>query len=113
VNREWVLEGDFREESGYRLTKELLLRRVRPSAVFVCNGNDDLGRATGRSKEMGVHYPDDLGLATFDDIAGDHSFHPRLTVVAQPTYEMGAQGATLLMDRIDGKAQGQTSRDSS
>jgi LacI family transcriptional regulator len=57
-------------------------------------------------EEMGLHYPDDLGLATFDDIAGDHSFHPRLTVVAQPTYEMGAQGATLLMDRIDGKLKG-------
>jgi LacI family transcriptional regulator len=105
VNREWVLEGDFREESGYRLTKELLLRRVRPSAVFVCNGMMTLG-VLQAFEEMGVHYPDDLGLATFDDIAGDHSFHPRLTVVAQPTYEMGAQGAPLVMDRIDGNLKG-------
>ncbi|MBS1841575.1 MAG: LacI family DNA-binding transcriptional regulator [Acidobacteria bacterium] len=105
VNRELILEGDFREESGYRIAKELLLRRVRPSAIFVCNGMMTLG-VLQAFEEMGVHYPEDLGLATFDDIVGDHSFYPRLTVVAQPTYEMGAQGADLLMDRIDGKLKG-------
>lgn len=105
LNRDLILEGDFREGSGYRLAKELLLRRVRPSAIFVCNGMMTLG-VLQAFEELGVHYPDDLGLATFDDIAGDRSFYPRLTVVAQPTYEMGAQGATLLMDRIDGNLKG-------
>lgn len=105
LSRELILEGDFREESGYRLTKELLLRRVRPSAIFVCNGMMTLG-VLQAFEEMGVHCPEDLGLATFDDLAGDRSFYPSLTVVAQPTYEMGAQGATLLMDRIDGKLKG-------
>lgn len=102
VSRELILEGDFRRESGYRLAKEILLRRTRPSAIFVCNGVMTLG-VLEAFEEMNVQCPQDVALATFDDLVIDRSFHPRLTVVAQPGYEMGAQGATLLMDRIEGK----------
>jgi LacI family transcriptional regulator len=105
ISKELILEGDFREESGHRLGKELLLRRVRPSAIFVCNGVMTLG-VLQAFEELGVRYPEDVGLATFDDLAGDRSFYPRLTVVAQPGYEMGARAATLLMDRIEGKFNG-------
>lgn len=105
ISQELILEGDFREESGHRLAKELLLRRVRPSAIFVCNGVMTLG-VLQAFEELGVRYPEDVGLATFDDLAGDRSFYPRLTVIAQPGYEMGARGATLLMDRIEGKVTG-------
>ena len=102
VSRELVFEGDFRRESGYRLGKQILLKRDRPSAIFVCNGVMTLG-VLEAFEEMRVRCPQDIALATFDDLAMDRAFHPRLTVVAQPVYEMGAQGATLLMDRIEGQ----------
>jgi DNA-binding LacI/PurR family transcriptional regulator len=50
-----------------------------------------------------VRCPEDVAVATFDDLVGDRAFHPRLTAVSQPGYEIGARGATLLMDRIEGK----------
>jgi LacI family transcriptional regulator len=102
ISKELILEGDFRENSGYRLAKDLLLQFARPSAIFVSNGVMALG-VLQAFEELGVKCPDDVALATFDDLAGDRAFHPRLTVVAQPGYEMGARGATLLMDRIEGK----------
>jgi LacI family transcriptional regulator len=102
ISKELILEGDFREASGYRLGKELVLRRARPSAILVSNGVMALG-VLQAFEELGVRCPDDIALATFDDLAGDRAFHPRLTVVAQPGYEIGARGATLLMDRIEGK----------
>ncbi len=105
VSRELIFEGDFRRESGYRLGKEILLKRNRPSAIFVCNGVMTLG-VLQAFEEMDVHCPQDIALATFDDLVGDRSFHPRLTAVVQPGYEMGAQGATLLMNRIEGKTTG-------
>ncbi len=101
VTRELILEGDYRRESGYRLGKEILLRRSRPSAILVCNGVMTLG-VLQAFEEMNVRCPEDIALATFDDLVIDRSFHPRLTVVAQPGYEIGARGATLLMDRIEG-----------
>ncbi len=102
VSRELVFEGDFRREAGYRLGKEILLKRTRPSAIFVCNGVMTLG-VLQAFEEMKVRCPQDVALATFDDLVIDQSFHPRLTVVAQPGYEIGSRGATLLMDRIEGK----------
>jgi LacI family transcriptional regulator len=108
VDRSLILEGDFRQESGYRLAKEVLLRRNRPAAIFVCNGVMTLG-VLRAFEEIGIRCPDEVALATFDDLAGDRSFHPRLTVVAQPGYEIGARGATMLMDRVESKARRKTS----
>jgi len=102
VSRELILEGDYRREAGYRLGKEILLRRKRPSAIFVCNGVMTLG-VLQAFEEMNVRCPEDVALATFDDLVIDRSFHPRLTVVAQPGYEIGSRGASLLMDRIEHK----------
>lgn len=97
-----IREGDFFEGSGYRLAKELLLQFDRPDAILVSNGVMALG-VLQAFEELEVRCPEDVGLATFDDLAGNRAFHPRLTVVAQPGNEIGALGATLLMDRIEGK----------
>ncbi len=100
-----VMEGDFREESGYRLTRQLLQKRLPATAIFTSNGVMTLG-ALKAFEEQGIKCPEDIALATFDDLAVDHSFHPRLTAVVQPSYEMGARAATILIDRIEGKSNG-------
>ena len=102
IDQDLILEGNFREESGYKLGKNLLRIKPRPSAIFVCNGLMTLG-ALKAFEELGVRCPEDVAIATFDDLVADRSFHPHLTVVAQPGYEMGARAATILMDRIEGK----------
>jgi len=50
---------------------------------------------------------DDIAVATFDDLTLDNSFQTHLTAVVQPSYEMGARAATILMDRIEGKLAGE------
>lgn len=102
IDRDLIFEGDFREESGHRLSNELLRGRNKPSAIFVCNGVMTLG-VLKSLEETGVRCPEDISLATFDDLTLDHSFHPHLTAVVQPSYEIGARAATVLMDRIEGK----------
>jgi LacI family transcriptional regulator len=102
VSKEMILVGDFKENSGYLLAKELLLRRSRPSAILVSNGVMAWG-VLQAFEELGVHCPEDVAIAAFDDLIGDRAFHPRLTVVSQPGYEIGALGVSLLMDRIEGK----------
>lgn len=100
-----VMQGDFREEAGYRLGKELLVRRERPSAIFACNGVMSLGLLMAVD-ELGVKCPEEIALATFDDLPFAHSFHPHLTAVAQPANSIGYQGANLLIDRVEGKRTG-------
>jgi len=102
VRRSLILEGDFREQAGYRLGKEILIRQRRPTALFVSNGVMTLGVLQALD-ETGVRCPEDIAIATFDDLPVAHAFHPHLTCVAQPAYELGFKGATLLIDRIEGK----------
>lgn len=45
----------------------------------------------------------DRALATFDDLPFGRAFHPRLTAVVQPAWELGYKGARLLIERIEGK----------
>lgn len=54
-------------------------------------------------EELNVRCPQDIALATFDDLAVDSPFHPHLTTVVQPSYEMGARAAGILIDRIEGR----------
>ncbi|MGH9653945.1 MAG: LacI family DNA-binding transcriptional regulator [Bryobacteraceae bacterium] len=105
VSGDLIMEGSFREEAGYRLGKDLLLRRDRPSAIFTSNGVMMLGLLLALD-EMGVRCPEDIALATFDDLPFAHSFHPHLTAVAQPGKSIGYQGASLLLDRIEGRRSG-------
>jgi LacI family transcriptional regulator len=105
IHTELILEGDFRYESGNRLAKHLLQSKVKADAIFVCNGVMTLG-VLNAFEELGVLCPEDIALATFDDLTLDHSIHSHLTAVVQPSYEMGARAATILIDRIEGKMTG-------
>jgi LacI family transcriptional regulator len=94
--------GDFREESGLRRGKDLLLRSRRPTAIFVSNGMMTLG-VLEALEEIGLSCPEDIALATFDDLPVAKVFRPHLTSVWQPSYEIGHQGATLLLQRLQGE----------
>jgi len=102
VRASMILEGNFREESGYRCAKEILLRQHRPTALFVSNGVMTLG-VLRAFDELGMECPRDIALATFDELPFARALRPRLTCVAQPAYDLGFKGATLLIDRIEGK----------
>ena len=93
--------GDFRFESGYRLTKDLCLGKPRPTALFVGNGTMGLGSVKA-ALELGLRCPEDMAIAVFDDVPGGDVLRPRLTVVSQPAYEIGFQATQLLLDRIHG-----------
>jgi LacI family transcriptional regulator len=94
-----VRTGDFRFGSGYLQTKELLLGPRRPTALFVSNGVMGLG-ALKALKEMSLNCPQDLALAVFDELPGIGSFSPEVTAVVQPSYDIGNQGAKLLIQQI-------------
>jgi LacI family transcriptional regulator len=102
VAPELIRKGDFHMESGYRLGLELLLSRHRPTALFVSNNLMTIGvmKALAESR---LRCPQDVALATFDDMPFTQVLQPPLTAVAQPAYTIGQTGADLLVDRIESK----------
>jgi LacI family transcriptional regulator len=100
---ERILEGDFREETGLRISRDLFISgRQRPSALFVSNNLMALGALQGLS-ELGLKCPDDFALASFDGFIFPDVFRPTLTTVVQPAYEIGVRGAEILLQRLNGE----------
>lgn len=77
----------------------LLARNPRPSAIFCTNNFMTLGMINAAA-DMGLRCPEDIAIVGVDDFPWAHSFRPRLTVVAQPAYEIGREAAQLLLQRL-------------
>lgn len=94
-----VIDGDYRLESGYRGGNLLLSHR--PDGVYVANFLMTVGLLKA-AEEMGLRCPEDFGLVSFDDYPWLGIFHPKLTTVELPKYQLGQEAVELLLDRIAG-----------
>ena len=91
-----VRRSDFREEGGRAATLSLLDGADPPDALFVANNLMTLG-ALRALRERRRRVPRDVAIVGFDDAPWTTLITPALTVVAQPTYEIGRQAAQLLI----------------
>jgi LacI family transcriptional regulator len=100
-----VRRADFKERGGFQATKALLESPEPPDAVFVTNNLMTIG-AVHAIREAGLEIPRDIALVGFDDEPWTTLTRPQLTVVAQPTYEIGRQAAQLLASApVEGPAR--------
>lgn len=87
------------EETGYHLAGQLLDLPAPPTALFT--GNNLLTTGAIRAiNERQLQIPDGIALGAFDEMSWMSLIKPALTVVAQPTYELGQTAANLLLRRI-------------
>jgi len=94
-----IIIGNFRQDGGYEAMQKLINLPNKPSAVVISNNLMTLG-ALQCIHEHGLLIPNDIAIVGFDDMPWFASLQPPLTVVAQPTYEMGTIAARMLIDRI-------------
>jgi len=88
-------------QQGYLVTKELLQRNDRFTALFAYNDIASIG-AIRAIRETGLRVPEDISVVGFDDIR-EAAYHlPSLTTVKQPLRRMGAIAAQCLIERIEG-----------
>jgi LacI family transcriptional regulator len=94
---EYVVRADFKQGGGYDAVHRMLAGGGRrPDAVFVANNLMTLG-ALQALRDLGLDVPGAVRLAGFDDAPWTTLIDPPLTVVAQPTYEIGREAARLLV----------------
>jgi LacI family transcriptional regulator len=86
-------------EDGYQAAVELLRRSDRPTAVLAIN--DLLGLAVVRAAaDMELRAPQDVSVASFDDIPFMKYSVPRLTTVAGYPVQNGREAVRLLLQRL-------------
>jgi LacI family transcriptional regulator len=95
----FLVMGNATTKSAMAATEALLALPSPPTALVAGNNLATIGvmRAV---RARGLHVPDDISVAGFDDFEWSDCFEPRLTLVAQPCEEIGRRAAALLMERI-------------
>lgn len=86
-------------EEGYRAAQRLLERSPRPTAILVINDLLAMG-ALRAAHERGLHIPEDVSVAGFDDIAMSRYLHPPLTTVCVHADKVGRTAMRLCFDRM-------------
>ncbi len=86
-------------EAGYAATLKMLDLAEPPDALFTVNSLIAEG-ALQAIRERNLTIPDDIALVTFDETTWSSLVQPAITLIAQPTYEIGKTAAELLMQRI-------------
>ena len=106
LDKNLIFQSTPKEENGYKLAHELLALADPPTAIFAGNNLLALG-AMRAIKELGLKIPEDISMVSFDDSTWAELVQPSITVMAQPTYEIGKVAAELILRRIE-NAQSET-----
>jgi len=91
--------GDTTEEVGYEGARILLESSAPPEAVIATNASLATG-AFRFFRDQGINIPQDIGFACFDESPWTTLVNPQITVIKQPTYEIGKAAIELLFKRM-------------
>ncbi len=97
---ELIRGGEWTIQSGYREAAELLAIEQPPSAILTASAELALG-ALAAARGAGLSIPDDLALASFDDVYFAPLLEPAMTSVAYDTRAIGSEAARLLLAAIE------------
>lgn len=100
VRQEYILYGDFKTESGYALTKQLLQEHPKVTAVFSSNNLMSIG-ALQAIRESGLSIPEDIAFISYGSLTPFH-IHPNGTIseLSEPTELMGHECAHLMLEKM-------------
>lgn len=110
VREEYFKRGNYKLEGGYQCVLELMKLALPPTAIFSFNYEMTLGVMRALA-EAGVACPKQVSILGFDDfVAGLDGFSwatmfsPKLTTVAQSSYELGRRAMQILLSKISPRA---------
>ncbi|HET9920192.1 MAG TPA: LacI family DNA-binding transcriptional regulator [Ktedonobacteraceae bacterium] len=86
-------------EAGHAATLKLLDAAQPPDAILTTNSQLGAG-ALQAIRERNLNIPEDIALVTFDETTWASLVQPAITLIAQPTAEIGRTATELLLQRI-------------
>ncbi|HEY8744276.1 MAG TPA: substrate-binding domain-containing protein, partial [Chloroflexota bacterium] len=96
-----LVMGGSKAEPACLAAQQLLALRPRPTCLYAFNNLMTEGMLLA-VREAGLRCPEEISLIGFDDFRAARTVTPALTVVAQPTYEIGRIATELLLRQLDG-----------
>ncbi|MFF2885682.1 LacI family DNA-binding transcriptional regulator [Paenibacillus sp. NPDC057967] len=99
MRSEWIVEGEFLQQSGYRAMSFMMSLPERPSGLVVIDDVVGFGVLRGLN-ELGYTVPDDISLVSFNNIALSELATPPISSIDIGTYQLGYTASQLLIRRI-------------
>lgn len=96
------ITGHARLEGAYQAATRLMQLDPPPDALFVFN-NLMIQGVIMALQDLGIRWPDQVDVAGFGAFKTARLYRPPLTLIKQPTHEMGRRAVEILLDRIEGK----------
>ncbi len=95
----YIISGHWTMNGAYMAMKELLGTEDKPTAVIVGTDTMALG-ALSAVRDNGLSVPEDIAVTGFDNAPGGEYYHPPLTTLKYPNYEMGQLAARAILNRL-------------
>lgn len=103
IDQNLLVHSDARFEDGFNLAPKLMEQKV--DAIFAINDVVALG-VVKYCYLKGIHIPDDIGLAGYDDIEQGSMLPIPLTTVHQRKHTLGSKAAEILIHEINAPDSG-------
>ncbi|SHK07300.1 LacI family DNA-binding transcriptional regulator [Paramaledivibacter caminithermalis] len=102
VDENYIFYGDYKHESAYEITKQILEMKDKPTAIFVMSNMMILGCMKAFYEEN-IRVPEDMAIIGFDKIEALNIVGMNISFINGPTIEMGRIGMKLLIDNLENK----------
>jgi len=102
VDRSLIGIAAYTRAGAHDAATSLLAAPDRPTALLTVDNMLSLG-AYEAILDSGLAFPGDVSLLGFDDLDWTTIVRPRLSVIAQPAYDLGATAARRLLARLGGE----------
>ncbi|MGN6100384.1 MAG: LacI family DNA-binding transcriptional regulator [Devosia sp.] len=99
VDPSLIADGHYEGEEAYNAAMQFLTRGDRPTAILAANNIMALG-ALQATYDLGFRCPDDISIASIDDVPWSNVIHPRLTCALQSPTRLGTLAAERLLARV-------------
>ena len=97
-----LADGNYTIAGGAKAMRKLYEDNPDMTAVFISNYEMTVG-AMMEINDLGIKVPEQLSVIGFDNVDFARAVVPRLTIVTQPTEEIGQAAANLLLSRLEDK----------
>jgi DNA-binding LacI/PurR family transcriptional regulator len=101
VDRKLIIHCDFDQQYAYEATKELLMMKKRPDAIFTISDRMAIG-AMLAIKEKGLQMPHEIGLIGFNNEPVTGLVTPSISSIEMYSFEMGKATAKLFIEMLHG-----------
>lgn len=102
LKKEWIVQGDFMEMSGYKAAVELFHLPDKPTAIFSSNNLMTIG-CVKAMMDLDWKLGEEVSFIGFDDVEIATFIKPKLSVVSRPMNTIGEIAFQLLYERINFK----------